>query len=96
MPRLENWSIVGNLNHQYQAPDSETSRLEGIIFDDELKRFSDGRGVTTSRLVELDLENKIAQTKNTKYKLGEPYPNYLKWLEENNMTLKQYNYQTQK
>lgn len=90
MPRLESWSIVEDLN-PFQAPELQTSRLKGIIYDDELKRFSDGRSVTTSRIVELDLKNKIAQTKNTKYKLGEPNPNYLKWLEENNMTLEQYN-----
>lgn len=64
--------------------------LEGEIYDDEKKRFEDGRYVRTSPLQELNIKNNYAQTKNTKYILGEPSKEYLEWLEDNNMTLEQF------
>ena len=86
MPRLENWS-VGNLWDGYQVPGLLENQLRGIVYDDEKNRFEDGERITTSLLKELNVKDKYAQTLNTKYILGEPSEDYLKWLEENNIFL---------
>ena len=87
MPRLENWSVVSTFVNEFQAPELLEKQLHGAIYDDELNRFKDGTNITTSTLVELDLNNKIAQTLNTKYVLGNPSEDYLRWLEENDISL---------
>lgn len=89
IPRLENWSIVGDF-YPYKAPELQYRKLQGEIYDDEKKRFDDGRCVRTSPLTELNLKNNYAQTLNTKYILGKVSKDYLKWLEENDMTLEQF------
>ena len=86
MPRLENWS-VGNLWDGYQASKINKNQLRGQIYDDEKERWEDGTSIRTSSLVELDINNKVAKTLNTKYILGEPSEDYLKWLEENNLSI---------
>jgi len=88
MPKLENWSM-GTSYNGFQAPELQEKQLRGNIYDDEFNRFKDGTIITTSSLVELDLKNKIAKTLNTKYVLGNPSEDYLKWLEENNILLEQ-------
>lgn len=88
MPRLENWSIVGDLD-PYQAPELQVKYLEGEIFDDELNRFPDGSEITTSKLAKLDFSNMIAKTKNTKYILGKMSDGYAEWLNENNINLEE-------
>lgn len=90
MPRLENWSIGSEFSNPYQAPELQVRKLYGEIYDDEFKRFEDGTRIVSSRLVELDLQNNIGQTRNTKYILGKPSEDYLKWLEENDISLEQF------
>jgi hypothetical protein len=55
MPRLENWYIIGR-------------SLIGQVYNDE--RFADGTEIQTSRIIKLDSEAGIAQTRNTTYELG--------------------------
>lgn len=86
MPRLENWSI-GNMREGFLSPLSDDKQLHGVIYDDEFGRFKDGKRILTSKLKELDIKNNYAQTLNTKYTLGMPSEDYLKWLEEHNMSL---------
>jgi hypothetical protein len=83
MPRLENWSVCDSEFNPYQAPECQSKVLRGQIYDDENERWDDGTTIRTSRLVELDTKNKYAQTLNTKYILGEPSEDYLKWLKDN-------------
>lgn len=90
MPRIENWSIVSNEINPFQAPECQVIRLQGNIFDDELKRFKDNTSITTSKIKSIDLKNNQAQTKNTLYDLGKPSEDYIKWLSDNNMTLEQF------
>jgi hypothetical protein len=40
MPRLENWNVVGDLD-PYQAPECQSVRLNGEIYNDEKGRFPD-------------------------------------------------------
>lgn len=87
MPRLENWSVGSSEFNPYQAPECQSKVLRGQIYDDEKNRWDDGTTIRTSRLVELDIKNKYAQTLNTKYILGEPSEDYLKCLQENEIPL---------
>jgi len=89
MPRLENWS-VGSIWNGFQAPELEEKQLRGAVYEDEFNRFEDGMRIQTSLLVELNLKDGYAQTLNTKYILGNPSEDYLKWLEDNNMSLDQF------
>lgn len=86
MPRLENWSIVGDFN-PYQAPECRVRQLNGEIYDDEMGRFEDGRRIISSRIMELDIINNFAQTRNTKYILGKMSDDYAEWLEFNKIEL---------
>lgn len=90
MPRLENWSIVFDScteDMYYKAPELIKKRLQGDIYDDENKRFENGEFVVTSSIQELNIKENYAQTKNTKYILGKPSEDYLKWLKSENLNL---------
>ena len=86
MSRLENWSIVqGRWDTEFTAPELRTKHLNGEIHDDT--RFSIGLSVTTSKLIELDLNNMTAKTRNTDYKLGKVSEQYKTFCEENGYSL---------
>jgi hypothetical protein len=78
MPRLENWSIILDDGNPYLAPECRKNRLHGNIYEDS--RFLDGTPVTTSSLQNIDIENKVAQTRNTQYTLGQMSLDYQKYL----------------
>jgi len=85
MPRLENWSIGYGDSNGFTAPELVQKTLHGMIYDDQ--RFLDGTNIRTSDIQFLDLENNIATTRNTTYKLGNINPDYQKFinqLKENN------------
>jgi len=86
MPRLENWSVISDFD-PFKAPELQAKRLEGEIYDDEKCRFPDGSEVTTSRLVKLDLNSMIAQTRNTGYVLGKMSDSYVEWLDFNKVDI---------
>jgi hypothetical protein len=84
MPRLENWCIVIDPDFSpYTAPELMKLRMSGNIHNDEKGRFADGEYVTTSSLREIDLNKKIARTRNTTYELGRMSASYQEWLDEN-------------
>lgn len=56
-PVLENWSFY-------------YGRLAGNIYDDPQGRFTDGRPVITSRIVDMNEAQGWAQTEFTRYRLG--------------------------
>lgn len=90
MPILKNWSIIRDNNNPYLAPELRKVRLQGCIYNDEKKRFDDGTPVSTSSLQKLDIENKVAQTRNTTYQLGEPLEEFMNWLNKNGYRLEDY------
>jgi hypothetical protein len=59
MPRLENWYLFAG------------DKLVGNVYDDEQKRFEDGEQIRTSTVTEMG--EGFAQTRNTRYTLGQPY-----------------------
>ncbi len=58
--RIEDWIKVGDV-------------IYGTVYEDSKGRFKDGDGIVTSRLVSVD--DNIAKTLNSTYKLGAPYKN---------------------
>jgi len=62
MSRIENWKI--SKNH------SGSNCITGFIHDDN--RAIDGTFLITSRVKWINFDDKVAQTQNTLYKLGEP------------------------
>lgn len=60
-PRLEEWEII---MHPWK-------HLRGKVYNSS--RFADGEVMRTSELFNLDESNRIAQTKNSKYILGEKF-----------------------
>ena len=88
MPRLENWSI--GVDNPYQAPELQKKRLHGDIYDDEKGRFPDGSSVSTSSIQELNLKENYAMTRNTKYILGKPDQDYIRYLASQGKKLEDY------
>lgn len=86
--RIENWAIVNIPNSPYQAPELVKPQLTGDIFGHP--KHIDGKKVTTSIVVSLDISNKICETENTSYVLGAPSAEFIEWLAENNKTLDDY------
>ena len=60
MPRLENWSIGVDDSNPFLAPELRSRRLYGDIYDDENKRFEDGKTVSTSSIQELNLKENLS------------------------------------
>ena len=90
MPRLEKWSIGTAWINPYQAPECQKIHLNGTVYDDQKGRFSDGTLISTSSIQELNIKENYAMTRNTKYILGEPDDEYVKWLESQGKTLEGY------
>lgn len=86
--RLEHWSIITRYANSYQAPETGRPSLNGKAYGHP--RFPDGTGVDTSTIVSVDLDNMVAHTLNTVYELGEPSPDWLKWMEEKGYTLRDF------
>lgn len=57
--RLENWYKNGAV-------------VNGTIYDDPRKYFSDGQFIHTSYIVHIDVDKGYLETRNTLYVLGEP------------------------
>lgn len=85
MPKLENWSIVKEDSNPFLAPEIRGFILKGNIYNDN--RFQNGSLIVTSTIQEINIKNRVARTRNTLYRLGEPSKNYLKWLKDNGKSL---------
>jgi hypothetical protein len=80
--RLENWMIIAG-GTPYSAPEQQFIRLCGNIYEDP-RRPEEGHFVQTSRVVELDLEHKIAKTRTgSVYNLGQPDKGWFEYIREN-------------
>lgn len=90
MPRLEGWYITSDNSNPFQAPELRKLRLEGKIYDDEKGRFPDGAEVSTSSIQELNLKENYAMTRNTKYILGKPDQDYIRYLASRGKKLEDY------
>jgi len=89
LPKLEDWSITHFDNDLYVAPELYSLRLQGVISNDS-RGFADGTAIVTSKIIKLDIENKSAETLNTKYILGKIDIKYNEWLKNNNIEIKSF------
>ena len=88
MPRLENWSVCALPPDPYTAPELWTSVLNGNVYGN--KRFNDRTRVNTSSVKEINTITMKAQTRNTLYELGEPDPDFVKYLNEKGYSIHDY------
>lgn len=82
MSKLDNWSIISGVNHNwkrppdnYTAPELITHHLRGEISNDY--RFDEGTIVYTSTIVKKKGNNIITRS-GTEYEIGNPLPEYEK------------------
>jgi hypothetical protein len=78
--KLEDWAVVPSLNKgQYQEL-RPGNLLVGRAFGHH--RIKSGSFIFSSPIVGVDLQNNLAETKNTSYQLGEASHEYKMWSKE--------------
>jgi hypothetical protein len=78
--RLENWAVVESANiASYQALRAG-SLLVGKVFSHPT--IAEGKFIFSSPIVRFDEKAKVAETKNTSYRLGQASSEYQIWIEE--------------
>jgi hypothetical protein len=78
--KLEDWAVVPGLNSgSYQAL-RPGNLLVGRAFGHQ--RIEKGKFIFTSPIVHVDAQQRIVETKNTCYSLGEASREYLAWSRE--------------
>jgi hypothetical protein len=76
--KLEDWAVVPGLNSgSYQAL-RPGNLLVGRAFGHQ--RIEKGKFIFTSPIVRVDIENKLVETRNTRYLLGEISEEYKAWI----------------
>lgn len=83
MPKLENWSVSGT-SYGFLVPEAGT-KLVGEVYGH--KMYGNGAKIKTSVVIVFDLTNKVVETQNTIYTLGEVDREYKKWCEERGIEL---------
>ena len=78
--KLENWAVVESANiASYQALRAG-SLLVGKVFSHPT--IAEGKFIFTSPIVRFDEKTKVAETRNTSYRLGQASREYQMWIEE--------------
>lgn len=72
--KIENWYIFSTDNNEFRAPELKLKRLGGNVYNHP--NFNDGAQVSTSNIVNINLEEKLVETRNTCYLLGKPDKDY--------------------
>jgi hypothetical protein len=86
--QLKNWAVVQSPNMDpYMPPEAYGIYLSGEIYG-RGGRFTDGKRVTTSRVVSVDGRLITTQSGSVYELVGDPEPGYLSYLKE---TGKEYN-----
>jgi len=75
--KLEDWAVVPSRKYQELSPGN---LLVGRAFGH--RRIKSGTFIFTSPIVGVDLQNKVAETRNTSYHLGEASHEYKVWSKE--------------
>jgi hypothetical protein len=74
--KIENWSTGNCDSNPFLAPEITGIHLRGQVYGHPGK--TDGAWVKTSRIQSIN--GKMIETLNTIYELGEPNPDFLKWM----------------
>ena len=83
---VKNWALITE-NNPYRTPELRSSYLCGDIYNDKRGKFEDGKGITTSKIMNMIFEEGIIiiRTKHTNYIINKDtvnkdypdiYPNY--------------------
>jgi hypothetical protein len=76
--KLEDWAVVPSLNSgSYQAL-RPGNLLVGRAFGHQ--RIETGKFIFTSPILRVDIENRLVETRNTRYLLGEISEEYKAWI----------------
>jgi len=78
--RLENWAVVPSSNIASYQELGVGNLLVGKVFGHS--RIDDGTFIFTSPVVRLDGNSRVAETRNTAYRLGEASRDYTIWQQE--------------
>ena len=82
---LKDWAIVESpktVENKYLAPELRKYYLIGHVYGHP--KFSDGRRITTSRIMDYRMNTRIITTRNTNYQLENPRDDYKRFVEKNN------------
>ena len=82
-PILENWSVGVPNPNPYLPPEAQVLHLQGKVHGHP--NFADGDQITTSAIVSHDYSRRLVSTRNRTYRLGTIDPNYVRFMEENNI-----------
>lgn len=82
--KIEQWSLGYDTSNPYLAPELRKRRLSGICKERAIELDGDcsESTLTTSSIVSYE-DNVVTTRSGTKYELGEPAEDYVKWCEEN-------------
>jgi hypothetical protein len=82
---LKNWrTITTEEVNEYTPPELIFLKLQGDVYGHPRSDLADGENVITSRIVELDVEKRVAKTYSGHwYKLDSPDKKWLQWLRDN-------------
>jgi hypothetical protein len=81
---LEDWAVVPKLKNGRYELLRPGNLLVGRAFGHQ--RIKSGTFIFSSLIVNVDLQNNIAETQNTTYRLGEASREYKIWSEEQSST----------
>ena len=76
--KLEDWAVVESTNTASYQPLGPGNVLVGRAFGHQ--RIKTGMFIFTSAIVDVDAQNKIAETRHTCYCLGEASREYKTWM----------------
>ena len=74
--RIECWSTIEEQNNPFLPPEVKDLRIRGRVYGHPGQ--IDGSLIKTSRIQ--SIQGKVIYTLNTLYELGEPDPDFIKWM----------------
>jgi hypothetical protein len=77
--RIENWSVVSSVLFRGYRQLEPGARLTGDVMGHTNLRNG---SIYTSAILNVDLENRVVETHNSLYQLGEVCEDYARWLSE--------------
>jgi len=78
--KLENWAVVESANIASYHALRAGSLLVGKVFSHP--RIGEGTFIFTSPIIRFDEKTKVAETRNTSYRLGQASSEYKIWTQE--------------
>jgi len=81
--KIKNWAVITTNISPYTAPECVSSYLTGTIIEHYDDKIISGKDILTSKLININIDNRRAETQNTVYELiGEPAEEYAEFLKQ--------------